>query len=207
MRYLVLSDTHGSFQRAFKAYEQAAKSGPVDGILHLGDGAKEAEDLAYAAEKPVTRVLGNCDGNFNPEGYKIVETPWGNIFMAHGHMESVNAGDDELMGKALNLGCRAAFYGHTHVPDYTVKTGNFIVLNPGSIGKPMGGRKPSYAIVEILPMSPEQLAARPASANNDLCHNGYEFRASILTLDESVTGGSADRGGNEHFAVQAGFRR
>lgn len=177
----------------------------MDAILHLGDGAKEAEELGWATEKPVTWVRGNKDGNFDPNGYKIVETPWGNIYMAHGHMESVNSGDDELTEKARSLGCRAAFYGHTHIPDYTAKTGGFLVLNPGSLGLPMGGRKPSYAVVEIAPVQTSDAAH--ASANNDLCRNGYEFRASILTLDETVTGGSSNSGSNEHFAVQAGFRR
>ena len=138
MRYLILSDTHGDVADAVAVFEATRD---IDGIIHLGDTVRDAVAIAKATGKPVTCVKGNMDGSFDPEGYEILETEWGNIFLSHGHMESVKSGWEEIVSKAMTLGCKAAFYGHTHIPEYEVLPDGFVVLNPGSLGRPAGGRK------------------------------------------------------------------
>ena len=52
------------------------------------------------------------------------------------------------MYKAESLGCRAAFFGHTHIPLFAEAEGLYL-LNPGSLSLPVGGRKGSYAVATI----------------------------------------------------------
>jgi len=54
MKVLVISDSHGNYTHALKAHELA---GPVDHIIHLGDGADAAGLLEQVLEVPVHRVV------------------------------------------------------------------------------------------------------------------------------------------------------
>jgi len=47
--------------------------------------------------------------------------------------------------KAESLHCKAAFFGHTHIPVFCEAEGIYL-LNPGSLSLPIGGRKGSYAV-------------------------------------------------------------
>jgi len=182
MRYLIFSDTHGDVADAVSVFRATHD---IDEIIHLGDTYRDALAIAEATGVPVTCVKGNMDGEYDPDGYEILETEWGNIFLAHGHMESVKSGPEEIVSKAMTLGCRAAFYGHTHLPEYEQRPDGFILLNPGSLGRPAGGRKGTYAVATV----------------------GDDFRAMILTWSGEPPRRKAAGSLDEHFAVQAGFRR
>lgn len=182
MRYLIISDTHGDVPDAIRVF-QATRD--IDEIIHLGDCYRDAVEISKACGVPVTALRGNMDGEYDPDGFEILETEWGNIFLAHGHMESVKSGYDEIVEKAMNHDCKAAFFGHTHIPDYDHLPGNFIILNPGSLGRPVGGRKGTYAVATI----------------------DSEFSAMILAWNGEPPQKKANQHFDEHFAVQAGFRR
>ena len=182
MRYLVLSDTHGAVSEAVRVFRATRD---IDRIIHLGDTYRDALAIAEMTGKPVTCVKGNMDGSYDPDGYEILETEWGKIFLSHGHMESVKSGYEEIVSKAMTLGCRAAFCGHTHLPEYEQLPDGFIVLNPGSLGRPAGGRKGTYAVATI----------------------DSDFRAMILAWDGEPPRKKANGSADEHFAVRAGFRR
>ncbi len=182
MRYLILSDTHGAVGEAVRVFEATRD---IDEIIHLGDTYRDALAIAERTGKPVTCVKGNMDGAYDPEGYEILETEWGKIFLAHGHMESVKSGPEEIVSKAMTHGCRAAFYGHTHVPEYEQLPDGFIILNPGSLGRPFGGRKGTYAVATI----------------------DTDFTAMILAWSGEPSKPKAAGTADEHFAVRAGFRR
>ena len=61
----------------------------------------------------------------------------------------------ELCRRAAQLGCVAAFYGHTHLARVDC-LGPLTLVNPGSLSWPRGGALPSYAVAGT---SPDGLAA------------------------------------------------
>lgn len=145
MRILVFSDTHGKIDKAAEIYHQLQE---IDLIIHLGDLWNDAKRLKELLPVSLLSVRGNMDGAFSREEYQILETEYGKIYLAHGHMENVKQGLDHIMYKAESLGCRAVFFGHTHIPLFRQVEGLYL-LNPGSLSLPVGGRKGSYAVVTI----------------------------------------------------------
>ena len=147
MKYLVISDTHGVMGRV---YEVIRNEKDLDGIIHLGDLKKDSLELEKRLEIPVYGVMGNCDGAINhSEASKVIETDAGKILLTHGHLDGVNFDITNLMYRALENQCIAAFFGHTHI-QYLEDTGEVILMNPGSLTKPRDGSNGSYAIAEII---------------------------------------------------------
>lgn len=145
MRIYVISDTHGRIEKAMEIYKTLQD---IDLIVHLGDHWNDAKRMKEQLNVPLIGVKGNMDGSFARDGYHILETDFGKIFLAHGHMESVKQGLDNIMYKAESLKCRAAFFGHTHTPLFLEANGMYL-LNPGSLSLPTGGRKGSYAVATV----------------------------------------------------------
>lgn len=181
MRYLIFSDTHGDAESAVRI-SLAAEN--IDAIIHLGDTYRDALKIAEDTKKPIYCVKGNIDGEYDADGYEILETEWGNIFLAHGHMESVKSGTKKIVEKAMSCGCKAAFFGHTHIPEYECLANGFIVLNPGSLARPIGRRTGTYAIATI----------------------GTEFSAMIFSRGDDAPK-RASKTADERFAFLSGFRR
>ena len=158
-RICVISDTHGS-QTAADAVVYAA--GDVDCYFHLGDYAGDAKRIAEKTGRPVYSVLGNCDYGFHREleesvfplpqkrvtTERVVTVENARILLTHGHLYGVDMGDFTLGYRAEELNCAAVLYGHTHMSELSA-FGKVLKLNPGSPSRPRGGRKPSYAILEI----------------------------------------------------------
>ena len=58
MKYLVLSDSHGNVDNMVRAVEREKP----DGIIHLGDCWRDAEELHELFPRlPLEQVPGNCD--------------------------------------------------------------------------------------------------------------------------------------------------
>jgi putative phosphoesterase len=146
MRIFVISDTHGRIDKAMEIYKTLDD---IDLIVHLGDHWNDAKRMKEQLNVPLIGVKGNMDGSFARDGYHILETDFGKIFIAHGHMESVKQSYENIMYKAEALQCRAVFFGHTHIPLFAEVEGIYL-LNPGSLSLPMGGRKGSYAVATVL---------------------------------------------------------
>jgi uncharacterized protein len=142
MKLLVISDSHGNYAHAFKAHELA---GPVDHVIHLGDGCDDARMLEEVLEVPVHRVAGNCD--FEPEVPKELTLDFGDcrIFVTHGNRQLVKSGLGQLIGKGMEAKAALVLYGHTHLPSVQSAEG-MLLVNPGALkpGFPM-----SYAIVTV----------------------------------------------------------
>ncbi len=117
-------------------------------ILHLGDNWSDGKRMRDQLNVPLIGLKGNMDGSFFSDGYHILETDFGRIYLAHGHMENVKQSYENIIYKAESLGCRAAFFGHTHIPLFREAEG-FYLLNPGSLSLPAGGRKGSYAVATV----------------------------------------------------------
>ncbi|HML38074.1 MAG TPA: metallophosphoesterase [Bacillota bacterium] len=145
MRIYVISDTHGKIDKAVEIYKTLQD---IDLIVHLGDHWNDAKRMKEQLSVPLIGVKGNMDGSFARDGHHILETDFGRILLAHGHMESVKQGLDNIMYKAEALKCRAAFFGHTHIPLFIEANGMYL-LNPGSLTLPTGGRKGSYAVATV----------------------------------------------------------
>lgn len=145
MKLFVVSDTHGDIRQAAESYHSLDD---IDHIVHLGDFHRDAKALEALVKVPVISVKGNMDGDFSSTGHRLLKTPFGQIFLAHGHMENVKSGLDTILYKAESLGCRVAVFGHTHIPLFH-RAGDMYLVNPGSLTLPAGGRKGSYALVTL----------------------------------------------------------
>lgn len=146
MRFLVVGDTHGNIDPVIEVYQNLSG---IDRILHMGDYARDGWLLESRLKVPVTAIKGNMDGSYSNDDYQIINTEFGKIYLTHGHMEAAKYGPENLLYKASSLGCKAAIYGHTHIPLYK-DLGGMYLLNPGSISHPRGGRQGSYALVTTL---------------------------------------------------------
>ena len=146
MKILVLSDTHGKLDKVYQVFR---KLNNIDMIIHCGDKVRDAETLEDTLGIPVVGVKGNCDGcSVSEQGksWKLVDTPYGKIFVTHGHLEGVSFDVSKLLYKAEELGCVAACFGHTHVAvceDYD----GIMLINPGSLSQPRDGSSGSYVII------------------------------------------------------------
>lgn len=142
MKILLLSDTHGDLTKVYEIYE---KLNNIDLIIHCGDYQKDAFDLEDHLGVPVVSVKGNCDGSRTPD-HKIVETPYGNLLITHGHLENAGYDYNLLLYAAEAADCFATCFGHTHVPMCEDFDGIHLI-NPGSLSRPRDGSNGSYAIL------------------------------------------------------------
>lgn len=142
MKILVISDSHGNYSHAFKAHELA---GPVDHIIHLGDGSDDARMLEEVLEVPVHRVAGNCD--FDPVLPKEMTLEIGEcrVLLTHGNRHMVKSGLGALIGRGKEVGANLVLYGHTHLPAVDSAHG-MLLVNPGALKE---GFPASYAIITV----------------------------------------------------------
>ena len=141
MRILVASDTHHDKNSLY----QAILSQPTaQVVIHLGDGADEAEEMRYAfPDRMFLQVRGNCDwgsslpvvGEITLEGKKIMYT--------HGHAYQVKYGTYDLISAARDRKADIVLYGHTHQAETRYEDGLYI-MNPGSLAG-----NGSYGIVDL----------------------------------------------------------
>ena len=140
MRLLVLSDSHGFTGRLGTILMKAEAEGPLDAILHLGDGYHDLSEFAGELP-PVYQVAGNCD-LFHQDTLGVYDFSGARIVITHGHLQHVKSGTDQLLSLALQQGAAAVLYGHTHLQKMEWK-GGILLLNPGAASS---GR---YAILTI----------------------------------------------------------
>lgn len=141
MRVLVMSDSHGN-DTAVKA--ALAKEPAASVVIHLGDGAREAQRLAAADQSRTWHVVcGNCDVMSDVPYRKIIRLGGQTLYLTHGHNERVKSGLLTLTYTAREAEAVAALYGHTHIAS-TQYDGGVLLFNPGSLGY-----SGSYGVLEI----------------------------------------------------------
>ena len=145
MKLYVISDTHGQIDNAIKFYN---KQSSVDLIIHLGDMERDARKISDSTGQTVISVRGNNEAFSSKPDFHVLQTEYGDIFLTHGHMQSVKRDLQKLVYRAQELGCKAALFGHTHIPIFAEANGIYL-LNPGSLTFPPPGSSGSYAIVNI----------------------------------------------------------
>lgn len=128
---LILSDTHGNYPLAIKA---ADKVGPVDMIIHLGDGLEDAQILEEITGLPVIKVVGNCDFSTSIPKDITITVAGHEIFITHGHRYGVKSGLSKLYQKAVEVGTQTVLFGHTHDPIIEA-VNDILFINPGCLGE------------------------------------------------------------------------
>ena len=147
MRAIVLSDSHGDTASLERAISSVGEKN-IDMIIHLGDIARDVDylEMLYYPIKVVS-ILGNNDFLRSGDHERVVEFDSHKIFICHGHTLSVSYGTQKLEALARQKGCKAALFGHTHSALLKKSEDGLIILNPGSVSRPRGG-KPSFAVLE-----------------------------------------------------------
>ncbi|MGI6028964.1 MAG: metallophosphoesterase family protein [Candidatus Heteroscillospira sp.] len=141
MKIAVFSDSHGDVDTMLSA----VRAWQPDLILHLGDHALDAEELAGECGISVRRVRGNCDLASRAPDSDMFELEGVRILMCHGHRHRVKLGLDAMLNAAYFSHADVVLYGHTHVSDLQ-HHGDMLVINPGSVGT---GSHPSWAKLEL----------------------------------------------------------
>jgi len=132
MRVIVMSDSHGSFDRVKQIFED---NPGADIFLHLGDGARDFEAAGRLFPDTVRKaVRGNCDVWFDSELLKsgLLEAGGKRIFYTHGDLYHAKYGPDELLRAGRENKADIVLYGHTHTALQEYHDGLWL-LNPGSV--------------------------------------------------------------------------
>jgi len=158
-KLLVFSDTHGSIAPLTAVLNWAKDRLPPDdtisGVAFLGDGIF---DLSRAAESSGfycdwKAVCGNNDYRSTVPEEVVFDFCDYRFFMCHGHHHSLYGGFQSLIGAARSTQANVILYGHTHIPSCKNIDG-FLLVNPGSVGRPRSRVGASFAVIECLPGEP-----------------------------------------------------
>lgn len=126
----VVSDSHGYEGRLSNVLMRLEEKGPLDALIHLGDGSRDLSRLDVPLP-PIHQVAGNCD--FFQSGTLAFPIFGGVKFLiTHGHVQGVKQGLDGLLCLALENHVQAALYGHTHIQRCENRNG-ILLLNPGAV--------------------------------------------------------------------------
>ncbi len=157
MKYLIVSDIHGSLprlQQVMRHFEEMK----MDMLVVLGDilnygprnslpeglDAQGVADCLNKHSDHIIAVRGNCDSEVDQmlldfpimADYALIADNGKRLFLTHGHIYN-----EEQMPK---LGFDIFCYGHTHLQKLEQKDGK-IILNTGSITFPKAGNEPTFA--------------------------------------------------------------
>lgn len=154
MNIFITGDTHGDLNRVIEMYDAITRDTPegiphvdkFDYLIHCGDYKKDGFELGNELGLPVITVYGNCDDVWDPD-FDIIDTDAGSIVATHGHVEDINNTHDHLYELAEDQGCNCICYGHSHIATYGEENG-YLVINPGSLTKPLDGTMGSVAILK-----------------------------------------------------------
>lgn len=139
MKILAISDTHGCFERFYKA----CKWEKPDVVLFSGDCSSDALDMEHIfPEIKFYIVRGNCDyDDYKTKDEMTVELGGIKFFLTHGHIYGVKRDYSRIEEKGYEVGADIVVFGHTHNPDYIKKDG-IILFNPGAV------LNKSYGVIE-----------------------------------------------------------
>ena len=160
MKWMIASDLHGSAywcEKMIERYreEKAGKLILLGDILYHGPrndlprdyAPKKVIEMLNGMKEELLCIRGNCDGEVDQmvlnfpvlADFAAVFADGYTLYLTHGHHL------DEA-SKAAAPG-DIVLYGHTHVPAFEQKNGNYYV-NPGSVSIPKEGSRHSYMLWE-----------------------------------------------------------
>lgn len=161
MKWMIASDIHGSeyyCRKLLEAYEREQ----ADRLLLLGDilyhgprndlpkgyQPKKVIELLNRYKQDIFCVRGNCDTEVDQmvlefpilADYSLLAVDGLRLYATHGHVYNEQHMLPLMPGDIL-------IHGHTHIYE-AKKSGEHVILNPGSVSIPKGGNPPTYAILE-----------------------------------------------------------
>ena len=101
MKIVVTSDTHGHKEILNRIVEE---NRDAELFLHAGDS-----QISFSEIFPFKAVKGNCDIGSEYPTEMIINTPYGDLYMTHGHQYFFITNH---VIKSKN--CKIFIYGHTH---------------------------------------------------------------------------------------------
>ncbi len=148
VRILVVSDTHGNYELLHQVVKAV---GPVDLLLHAGDGSNDQTKLAQDFPGySLAAVAGNCDP-FSTRPRELLLTVGGQrLFLTHGDRYQVKWDLLRLFLAGKERGAHLIVFGHTHCPLIKYEQG-ILLFNPGSLSRNNTGENPSYGLLELGP--------------------------------------------------------
>jgi putative phosphoesterase len=149
MRILAVSDSHHDISALSPALRKFA--GEVDLITHLGDGVGDLEIAARGAGIRLPRVEGvRGNGDHDPALWprRLIGSSARPILLLHGHLDGANEGLGKIIAAAEDSGAGLVLFGHTHKAISELHRG-ILVLNPGSISRPRGRDRPTFAVIDV----------------------------------------------------------
>lgn len=99
-------------------------------------------------KEEICAVRGNCDTEVDQmvlefpilADYSLLAADGLRLYATHGHVYNEQHMPPLMAGDIL-------IHGHTHIYEIK-KTGEHVILNPGSVSIPKGGNPPTYGILE-----------------------------------------------------------
>lgn len=160
MRYLIISDIHGSLDDLKQALTFFEKE-QCEGILILGDelyhgprnsipkgyNPSEVSKLLNTYKDQIVAIRGNCEAEVDQmlleypvmDTYKLLKNGDKTYFLTHGHIYS----EDNLPEENFDI----MLSGHTHIPLLKV-VDQHIFVNPGSITFPKNNTPKCVGIID-----------------------------------------------------------
>ncbi|MEL3912742.1 metallophosphoesterase [Treponema pedis] len=175
---LLLSDTHGDYSSVVNILKTYGKKADAllfsgDGLqdfLHIINNAIYDTSLRECLPSAICLVSGNSDslrGILNLEAAREISSFQKNpekillfkeelfltacgtkILLTHGHEFFVDYEFNTIGSFAKQNNCSIAIYGHTHFP-LVEKINGIFLINPGSVSRPRGGSKRSFALLTL----------------------------------------------------------
>ena len=170
MKLMFASDIHGSAyycEKMLECYrrEKAERLWILGDILYHGprnDLPKEYAPKKVIAmlndiKEEICAVRGNCDTEVDQmvlefpilADYSLLAADGLRLYATHGHVYNEQHMPPLMAGDIL-------IHGHTHIYEIK-KTGEHVILNPGSVSIPKGGNPPTYGILEDMVFSVRDL--------------------------------------------------
>ncbi len=159
MRFLVISDSHGRYERISELLSMHRE---IDALIFLGDGLSDlARAGAYESGATVFAVKGNCDwssllGAARAEDEMLLTFEGYRFLLMHGHTRGVQHGLTNAIYAAQERDADILLFGHTHEPlekyipdgdEYSLKK-PMRIFNPGSLGA-SGDGWGYFGVIEI----------------------------------------------------------
>ena len=161
MKLMFASDIHGSAyycEKMLECYrrEQAERLWILGDILYHGPRNDLPEEYApkkviamlNEIKEEICAVRGNCDTEVDQmvlefpilADYSLLAVDGLRLYATHGHVYNEQHMLPLMPGDIL-------IHGHTRIYE-AKKSGEHVILNPGSVSIPKGGNPPTYAILE-----------------------------------------------------------
>ena len=162
MKYLILSDIHGSSLYCQKALQLADRY-DANKIILLGDilyhgprndlppayAPKEVIKILNGRKQQILCVQGNCEAEVDQAvldfpimaRYMILVVGSHVIYITHGDKYNIDSPLPLMPGDIL-------LHGHTHIPAWKVFGSDNLYLNPGSVSIPKAGSPHSCMLID-----------------------------------------------------------